>query len=102
DPASAPLCRPGAGERTGVGSGYAPLSVAPAFGDLRVSARLAARRRTQRHVDRWRKRSRADFRRTVILAVLVLLLLPLLGIPAITAQAVGPLPAVSGLSSNKL
>ncbi len=29
-------------------------------------------------------------------------LLPLMGIPAITAQAVGPLPAVSGLASNKI
>jgi len=38
----------------------------------------------------------------VILGVVVVLLLPLMGIPAITAQAVGPLPAVSGLSSNKL
>ena len=53
-------------------------------------------------MDRWRKRSRADFRRTVILGVMVVLLVPLMGIPAITAQAVGPLPAVSGLSSNKL
>jgi membrane peptidoglycan carboxypeptidase len=31
-----------------------------------------------------------------------MLLFPLMGIPAVTAQAVGPLPAVSGLSSNKL
>ena len=30
------------------------------------------------------------------------MLFPLLGIPAVTAQAVGPLPAVSGLSSNRL
>ncbi|TMB65598.1 MAG: penicillin-binding protein, partial [Chloroflexi bacterium] len=34
--------------------------------------------------------------------MLVVFLLPLLGIPAITAQAVGTLPAVSGLASNKM
>jgi membrane peptidoglycan carboxypeptidase len=34
--------------------------------------------------------------------LLVVFLLPLLGIPAITAQAVGTLPAVSGLASNKM
>ena len=38
----------------------------------------------------------------VILGLIVVFLLPLLGIPAITAQAVGPLPAVSGLASNKM
>jgi len=32
----------------------------------------------------------------------VVLLVPLMGIPAVTAQAVGPLPAVSGLASNKM
>ena len=31
-----------------------------------------------------------------------MLLFPLMGIPAVTAQAIGPLPAVSGLSSNTL
>src|SRR5205814_10265904 len=64
--------------------------------------RLAARRRSQRHLARWRKRSRRDFRRVVILGLIVVVLLPLMGIPAITAQAVGPLPAVSGLASNKM
>jgi membrane peptidoglycan carboxypeptidase len=34
--------------------------------------------------------------------LLVIFLLPVMGIPAITAQAVGPLPAVSGLASNKM
>jgi membrane peptidoglycan carboxypeptidase len=76
--------------------------VAPVFRDLRVSERLAARRRSQRHLDRWRKRSRRDLRRMVILGLIVVLLLPVLGIPAVTAQAVGPLPAVSGLSSNRM
>ena len=38
----------------------------------------------------------------VILGLIVVVLLPLMGIPAITAQAVGPLPAVSGLASNKM
>jgi membrane peptidoglycan carboxypeptidase len=38
----------------------------------------------------------------IILGLIVVFLLPLMGIPAITAQAVGPLPAVSGLASNKI
>ena len=33
---------------------------------------------------------------------MVVVLIPLMGIPAVTAQAVGPLPAVSGLSSSSL
>jgi membrane peptidoglycan carboxypeptidase len=53
-------------------------------------------------VNRWRKRARADFRRTVILGLIVVLLVPLMGIPAVTAQAVGTLPAVTGLSTNSL
>jgi len=87
-----------------VGSRYPRLSVAPPFRDLRVSERLslATRRRSQRNVERWRRRSRADFRRVLILGLLVVFVLPLLGIPAITAQAVGTLPAVSGLASNKM
>jgi membrane peptidoglycan carboxypeptidase len=85
-----------------MGSGYPPLSVAPVFRDLRVSERLAARRRSQRNVNRWRRRSRADFRRVLILGLLVIFLLPLLGIPAITAQAVGPLPSVSNFSTTNL
>jgi membrane peptidoglycan carboxypeptidase len=76
--------------------------VAPAFRDLRVSDRLAARRRSHRNVDRWRKRARADFRRTLLLGLIVVLLVPLLAIPAVTAQAVGPLPSVSALSTNSL
>jgi membrane peptidoglycan carboxypeptidase len=38
----------------------------------------------------------------VIVGLIVILLLPVLGIPVVTAQAVGPLPAVSGLSSNRM
>jgi membrane peptidoglycan carboxypeptidase len=76
--------------------------VAPAFRDLRVSNRLAARRRSHRNVDRWRKRARADFRRTLLLGLIVVLIVPLMGIPVVTAQAVGPLPAISGLSTNSL
>jgi len=41
-------------------------------------------------------------RRALILGVTIMLLFPLMGIPAVTAQAIGPLPAVSGLSSNTL
>jgi 1A family penicillin-binding protein len=76
--------------------------VAPAFRDLRVSDRLAARRRTHRQLHRWRKRARADLRRALILGLTIVILIPLMGVPAVTAQAVGPLPAVSGLSSNRL
>jgi membrane peptidoglycan carboxypeptidase len=36
----------------------------------------------------------------LILGLLVIFLLPVMGIPAITAQAVGPLPTISGLSTN--
>jgi len=53
-------------------------------------------------VDLWRRRSRADLRRILLLALIVVLLLPVMGIPALAAGAVGPLPAVSGLSSNGL
>jgi membrane peptidoglycan carboxypeptidase len=76
--------------------------VAPVFRDLRVSERLAARRRSQRNVNRWRRRSRADFRRVLILGLIVVFLLPLMGIPAITAQAVGPLPSVNNFSTTNL
>ncbi|HET9849625.1 MAG TPA: transglycosylase domain-containing protein [Candidatus Dormibacteraeota bacterium] len=74
--------------------------MASAFGDLRVSDRLAARRRAHRQVHRWRKRARRDVRRALILGLVVVVLIPLMGIPAVTAQAVGPLPSVSGLSSS--
>jgi len=76
--------------------------VASAFRDLRVSDRLAARRRTHRQVHRWRKRARADVRRALILGLLVLLLIPVLAVPAVTAQAVGPLPSVSNIVYGNL
>jgi membrane peptidoglycan carboxypeptidase len=41
-------------------------------------------------------------RRVLILGLIVVVLVPLMGIPVVTAQAVGPLPAVSGLSSNRM
>jgi len=76
--------------------------VAPSVRDLRISERVRSRRRSRRHVELWRKRSRADLRRILLLALIVVLILPLMGIPALAAGAVGPLPAVSGLSSSNL
>ncbi|TME48209.1 MAG: penicillin-binding protein [Chloroflexi bacterium] len=76
--------------------------MASAFRDLRVSDRLAARRRTHRQVHRWRKRARADVRRALILGLMVLLVIPVLAVPAVTAQAVGPLPSVSNIVYGNL
>ena len=41
-------------------------------------------------------------RRAVILGVMVVLLVPMLAIPAVTAQAVGPLPSVSNIVYGNL
>ena len=85
-----------------MGSGYSAHAVAPAFGDLRVSDRLVARRRAHRQVHRWRKRARADLRRALILGLLLVLIFPLAGVPALTAQAVGPLPQVNSDQYSKV
>jgi membrane peptidoglycan carboxypeptidase len=76
--------------------------VAPAFGDLRVPDRLVVRRRTQRQLHRWRKRARGDLRRALILGLTLTLLFPLAGVPALTAQAVGPLPQVNSEQYSKV
>src|SRR5439155_25233122 len=56
----------------------------------------------ERILDRRLKLCLCNFTCLVILDIIVIDLLPLIGITAITEQAVGPLPAVSGLASNKM
>jgi len=63
---------------------------------------MMVRGRSRRHLRRWRKRSAADLRRLLIVALLVLFLVPLMGVPTVAAQTVGPLPAVDGLSAHGL
>jgi membrane peptidoglycan carboxypeptidase len=54
------------------------------------------------HMQEWRRRRRVAMRRNLIVGVLVLITLPLLTVPALAAQTVGDLPAVTGLSSSGL
>ena len=64
------------------------------------------RRRPYRHVNyhiqEWRRRRRVAMRRNLLVGFLVLITLPLLTVPALAAQTVGDLPAVTGLSSSAL
>ena len=54
------------------------------------------------HIQEWRRRRRLAMRRNLIVGFLVLITLPLLTVPALAAQTVGDLPAVTGLSSSAL
>ena len=54
------------------------------------------------HIQEWRRRRRVAMRRNLIVGFLVLITLPLLTVPALAAQTVGDLPAVTGLSSSGL
>jgi membrane peptidoglycan carboxypeptidase len=63
---------------------------------------MTPRRNSRRQMRAWRKRRRADLRRVILIAFAILFLLPLMAIPAVAAQSVGTLPAVSGLSSSNL
>jgi 1A family penicillin-binding protein len=54
------------------------------------------------HLQEWRRRRRLAMRRNLIVGFLVLITLPLLTVPALAAQTVGDLPAVTGLSSSAL
>ena len=63
---------------------------------------MTSRRRSRRHVQLWRRRSRADLRRVLLLGFLVLFILTAMAIPAVAAQTVGPLPTVQGLSASGL
>src|SRR2546428_628173 len=54
------------------------------------------------HLHEWRRRRRVALQRNVRVAFLVASPLPLLTVPALAAQTVGDLPAVTGLSSSAL
>ena len=66
----------------------------------------SGRRNPHRHANYkirlWRRRRRNALRQIVILSLLAVFMLPLLTIPAVAAQTVGDLPAVTGLSSSNL
>jgi membrane peptidoglycan carboxypeptidase len=61
---------------------------------------MIQRRTRRRQVRAWRRRSRADLRRVLLIAFMILFLLPILAIPAVAAQTVGVLPGVGGLSTS--
>jgi 1A family penicillin-binding protein len=54
------------------------------------------------HLQEWRRRRRVAMRRNVLVGFLVAFTLPLLTVPALAAQTVGDLPAITGLSSSGL
>jgi len=54
------------------------------------------------HLHEWHRRRRRGLQRNLIVAFIVLLTLPLLTLPALAAQTVGDLPAVTGLVSSRL
>ena len=66
----------------------------------------SGRRNPHRHasykIHLWRRRRRHALRQIVILSLIALFMLPLLTVPAVAAQTVGDLPAITGLSSNNL
>jgi membrane peptidoglycan carboxypeptidase len=71
------------------------------FGCPRVNHTYRAR--ATRHLRRQRKRRHnANFRRGLTAVLAVLLLIPLMTVPALAAGSVGPLPAITGLSTSNL
>ena len=54
------------------------------------------------HLQEWHRRRRRALQRNLIVGFLVIITLPLVTIPALAAQTVGDLPAVTGLSSSGL
>ncbi|MEA2633917.1 MAG: hypothetical protein QOJ33_1305 [Chloroflexota bacterium] len=64
------------------------------------------RRRRYRHANyhlhEWRRRRRVAMQRNVLVGFIVAITLPLLTVPALAAQTVGDLPAITGLSSSQL
>ncbi|HYM49155.1 MAG TPA: transglycosylase domain-containing protein [Candidatus Limnocylindrales bacterium] len=64
--------------------------------------RRSPRRANFRAAQRWRRRSRSGLRRILLVAVLSVLMLPLLTLPAFAATTVGVLPSVDGLSTSEL
>ncbi len=68
----------------------------------RCYGRRHSYRHTDYHLRQWHRRRRATLQRNVIVGMIAMLTLPLLTVPAIAAQTVGDIPAVSGLSSTSL
>ncbi len=68
----------------------------------RCYGRRHSYRHTDYHLRQWHRRRRATLRRNVIVGAIAMLTLPLMTVPAIAAQTVGELPAVTGLSSTSL
>ena len=64
------------------------------------------RRRRYRHANyhlhEWHRRRRVALQRNVLVGFIVAITLPLLTVPALAAQTVGDLPAITGLSSSGL
>jgi membrane peptidoglycan carboxypeptidase len=54
------------------------------------------------HLQEWKRRRRVALQRNLIVGFLVAIILPLLTVPALAAQTVGELPAITGLSSSGL
>jgi membrane peptidoglycan carboxypeptidase len=54
------------------------------------------------HIQEWHRRRRVALRRNLIVGFLVAITLPLLTLPAVAAQTVGELPAVTGRTSSGL
>ena len=67
-----------------------------------VSGYRNPHRHANYRIKQWRKRRRAGMRRIMILSFLALFMLPVLTVPAVAAQTVGDLPAVTGLSTSNL
>ena len=68
----------------------------------RCYGRRHSYRHTNFHLHEWHRRRRLGLRRNLIVAFIVVVSLPLTMIPAIGAQTVGPLPAVTGYASSVL
>src|SRR5437868_3308273 len=59
-------------------------------------------RHTNYHLREWHRRRRLNLQRNLIIALLAMITLPLMTVPAVAAQTVGDLPAVTGLTSTGL
>jgi membrane peptidoglycan carboxypeptidase len=67
-----------------------------------VSGRRNPHRHANYRIRQWRRRRRTALRQIVILSLIAAFMLPLITVPAVAAQTVGDLPAVTGLSSSNL
>jgi membrane peptidoglycan carboxypeptidase len=67
-----------------------------------VSGRRNLHRHANYRIRQWRRRRRTALRQIIILSLIAAFMLPLITVPAVAAQTVGELPAVTGLSSSNL